>query len=264
MTRRGHLISVAIFTIPIALGGCALPIAVSVASYTFDAFSYAVEGKSVSDLAISNVVGEDCSVLRAVGGNAVCHDYSPEEQRARDRFVAEAKTFDRRANSVSEPTGSYAPAGQTDRESAVLLAANDRGGDAAGKTADGGVVRAIASPDLGISGGALSLPAVDTRAGTIEAPERIEAAANRTTDSSTAVGMLTMDEPQRATALPPLAQALPAIADVSTVAVKTKPTQVASAIGADAAPKSNAPVPPSLAPRLGLELDTMLLTELSN
>ena len=264
MTRRGHFISVAILAIPVALGGCALPIAVSVASYTFDAFSYAVEGKSISDLAISNVVGEDCSVLRVVGGKDVCHDYSLEEQRAHDRFVAEARTFDRHANSVSEPTGSYAPADQTDRESAVLLAANDRGGDAMGKTADGGVERTIASPDPGFSRVVLSLPAVDTRAGTIEAPERIEAAANRTTDSSTAVGMLTMDEPQRATALPPLAQALPAIADVSTVAVKTKPTQVASAIGADAAPKSNAPVPPSLGLRLGLELDTMLLTELSN
>lgn len=54
------------------LTGCALPPAVTVASFVADAVSYVATGKSPTDHAISAVAREDCALLRVVRGEAIC------------------------------------------------------------------------------------------------------------------------------------------------------------------------------------------------
>jgi hypothetical protein len=54
------------------LSGCALPPAVTVASFVADGVSYVATGKSTTDHAISAVVGEDCALLRTVQDKAIC------------------------------------------------------------------------------------------------------------------------------------------------------------------------------------------------
>ena len=61
-------------SIPIvaALGGCAIPPVVTIASLAINAASYASTGKSVSDHGISAVMGEDCALWRVVADRKVC------------------------------------------------------------------------------------------------------------------------------------------------------------------------------------------------
>lgn len=54
------------------LVGCALPPAVTLASFVADGVSYVATGKSTTDHAISAVVGQDCALARVVSGEAVC------------------------------------------------------------------------------------------------------------------------------------------------------------------------------------------------
>lgn len=54
------------------LSGCALPPAVSVASFVADGVSYVITGKSTTDHAISMVVQQDCALLRVVRGKDIC------------------------------------------------------------------------------------------------------------------------------------------------------------------------------------------------
>lgn len=56
------------------LSGCALPPALTIASYAIDGFSYLTSGKSVSDHALSAVTSQDCALFRAVMGNDICRD----------------------------------------------------------------------------------------------------------------------------------------------------------------------------------------------
>ncbi|HKX07721.1 MAG TPA: SPOR domain-containing protein [Stellaceae bacterium] len=57
---------------PILLGGCAIPPAISIASYVLDGISYAATGKSVSDHGISAVAGRDCATFRILKGQNPC------------------------------------------------------------------------------------------------------------------------------------------------------------------------------------------------
>lgn len=57
---------------PILLSGCAIPPAVSIASYVLDGISYAATGKSVSDHGISAVAGRDCATFRILKGQNPC------------------------------------------------------------------------------------------------------------------------------------------------------------------------------------------------
>jgi len=237
MTCRGlFIISVAILCASIPLGGCAIPIVVSVASYSFDAFSYGVEGKSMSDMALSNVMGEDCSMFRVIGGDAICHDYSPQQKQAQDRFLAEAGTSNRHTDRVDMPADFYGSADKAEQANTVLLAATSNDANRV----------SIAPPLASFS---------SSTAASAKIP------ADRTTKSSIAVAILTLDEPQRSAALPRSAQTLPAVAALPTPGANTIPTQLASAIGFLEPPRTNRPEQPMIAPRLGLDLDTMLLTE---
>jgi hypothetical protein len=104
---RGHWTRTpfALVVAPLLLAGCAVPVAVSVASYAFDGFSYATEGKSVSDMAISQVAGQNCAMWRIVRGRAICRDYTPAEQRQIALARAEADNYDPRTNRMGEPVG---------------------------------------------------------------------------------------------------------------------------------------------------------------
>jgi len=57
---------------PIFLSACAIPPAISIASYVLDGVSYAATGKSVSDHGISMVAGRDCATWRLIKGENPC------------------------------------------------------------------------------------------------------------------------------------------------------------------------------------------------
>ena len=61
------------------LGGCLLPPAYHIASWTFTGISYLFTGKSVSDHALSVAMKQDCAIHRIVAGSRVCllHDGEP-------------------------------------------------------------------------------------------------------------------------------------------------------------------------------------------
>ena len=54
------------------LGGCLLPPAYHIASWTFTGISYLFTGKSVSDHALSVAMKQDCAIHRIVAGSNVC------------------------------------------------------------------------------------------------------------------------------------------------------------------------------------------------
>ena len=56
----------------VALSGCAVPAAVSIASYAADGASLVSTGRSVSDHGISILLQQDCALFRFVRGRAVC------------------------------------------------------------------------------------------------------------------------------------------------------------------------------------------------
>ncbi|MEX2628866.1 MAG: hypothetical protein WD341_02930 [Tistlia sp.] len=58
----------------LALGGCALPPALSIASLVLDAGSYAASGKSVADHGISLIAEQDCALLNLVSEGAICRE----------------------------------------------------------------------------------------------------------------------------------------------------------------------------------------------
>jgi len=54
------------------LSGCALPPAVSIASFAADGISYVLTGKNTTDHAISAVVRQDCALIRVVRDKEIC------------------------------------------------------------------------------------------------------------------------------------------------------------------------------------------------
>lgn len=67
--------SLAMIGLPILLGGCGLPPALTAASWAIDGVSYLVSGKSVTDHAISEVAQQDCALFRVVQDREICEDY---------------------------------------------------------------------------------------------------------------------------------------------------------------------------------------------
>ncbi len=62
----------------LGLAGCAMPPAVSIASFALDGISYLATGKSVSDHALSIVTQQDCAMWRLVkegDPRAVCREH---------------------------------------------------------------------------------------------------------------------------------------------------------------------------------------------
>ena len=96
MRRHRLLIIVA----PILLSGCAIPPAISIASYVLDGISYAATGKSVSDHGISAVAGRDCATFRILKGENPCRG---EPTEIRDPAPVDA------GQQATLPTGEPAP-----------------------------------------------------------------------------------------------------------------------------------------------------------
>ncbi len=85
---------------PILLGGCAIPPAITIASYVLDGVSYAATGKSVSDHGISALAGRDCATFRILKGENPCRS---EPTELRDPAPVEA------GQQATLPTGEPAP-----------------------------------------------------------------------------------------------------------------------------------------------------------
>jgi hypothetical protein len=83
--------SLAMIGLPILLGGCGLPPAVTLASWAADGLSYIVSGKSVTDHAISEVAAQDCALFRVVQGHEVCEDFELDDSNG---FILTASSFE--------------------------------------------------------------------------------------------------------------------------------------------------------------------------
>jgi len=59
----------------LALGGCALPVPIQVASWALDGLSYLATDKSVTDHGLSMVTQRDCALLRGLTDGSVCRDW---------------------------------------------------------------------------------------------------------------------------------------------------------------------------------------------
>ena len=234
--RRRILISAAIVTFPPLLAGCAIPLGISVASYTFDAFSYATEGKSISDLALTDVTGEDCAVSRLAQGKAVCRDNTPEEQDKKNRFLADASDFTRYTDRVDDPG---------------VLYARDRT-----------LVQTAAKPDLGQAPAKSAMEVEIAASADIDPNE--SRASYRPRESAEASFLPTSEEsiadqmPGPAAALTRTPQRRTASA-VSPLPSAAKPVQVVNAASTVEASDRSLDDQVSLPPRLGLDLDTVLL-----
>lgn len=66
-------------SMPLWLGGCAIPIAVSVASYAADGALLLTTEKAGTDHLLSIGSGQDCAMWRVVKGREICTDYKPGE-----------------------------------------------------------------------------------------------------------------------------------------------------------------------------------------
>lgn len=71
--------SLVLIGLPILLGGCGLPPAISIASWALDGVSYLASGKSVTDHAISQVAGSDCALFRIVQNREICERIDGDE-----------------------------------------------------------------------------------------------------------------------------------------------------------------------------------------
>lgn len=67
--------SLAMIGLPILLGGCGLPPALTAASWAIDGVSYLVSGKSVTDHALSEVAQQDCALFRIVQDRQICEEF---------------------------------------------------------------------------------------------------------------------------------------------------------------------------------------------
>lgn len=60
------------FALMFGLSGCALPTAVTIASFAADGVSYIATGKSTTDHALSVIAQEDCAMARALEERPIC------------------------------------------------------------------------------------------------------------------------------------------------------------------------------------------------
>jgi len=84
MERSGFLgRQVAILLLPVVLGACALPPAITIASVAFDGMSLAATEKTTSDHVLSALAQNDCALWRIVTSAGICIDSAGQDnQRA--------------------------------------------------------------------------------------------------------------------------------------------------------------------------------------
>jgi hypothetical protein len=80
MGRISGVISAIVLSV--LVGGCTIPVSVTVASWALDGVSYLATNKSITDHGISFIAGQDCAMHRIVTEmdfNALCHKYQDPE-----------------------------------------------------------------------------------------------------------------------------------------------------------------------------------------
>ena len=80
-------------TVALSLTGCAVPIAVSIASYSFSGLSLVATEKGMGDLALSQATAQNCATWRILKGDDICRDYTPEERHEMRLARAEANNY---------------------------------------------------------------------------------------------------------------------------------------------------------------------------
>ncbi len=88
-----HRIPLLTATLGLLLTGCAVPVAVSIASYGFSGLALVATGKGTGDLALSQAVGQNCATWRILKGDDICRDYAPEERHEMRLAQAEANNY---------------------------------------------------------------------------------------------------------------------------------------------------------------------------
>lgn len=121
---------------PILLSGCAIPPAISIASYVLDGISYAATGKSVSDHGISAVAGRDCAAFRILKGQNPCRgepteirDPAPVDAGQQATLPTGEPALTVASTSVENPAAAGLPAA-TPRQRYLVLGSYDNRGSA--------------------------------------------------------------------------------------------------------------------------------------
>lgn len=88
-----HRIPLLTATLGLLLTGCAVPVAVSITSYSFSGLSLVATGKGTGDLALSQATERNCATWRVLKGDDICRDYTPEELHEMRLAQAEANNY---------------------------------------------------------------------------------------------------------------------------------------------------------------------------
>lgn len=101
---------IAFATMTVALGGCALPPALTLASTSADVASYIETGKSFTDRAYSWAARSDCAFLRVLRGGPICFNDPQEEKDEQQLAAASATATSPVATSSASAPANAAPA----------------------------------------------------------------------------------------------------------------------------------------------------------
>ncbi|MFI4988533.1 MAG: SPOR domain-containing protein [Alphaproteobacteria bacterium] len=203
------------------LSGCVVPVAVSIASYSFDGLAYGATGKSVSDMALSQATDQDCSMWRVVRGGEICRDYTPAQRHEMALAAAEANNYDGESRRASEPTYALVPKRSHD---ALVAEVNRTEAEAADRASASIATLDKKTPDKKAGGTATIAFAADG-SGDIEV-----------------VPLAPLIEPKQATPTPPIAASTPEeghpVAATTPATAHAKPAMAQRATVAAAAPAS--------------------------
>jgi len=70
------------FILGLGLSGCAIPPALSIASYFIDIVTYVATGKGPSENIASALIGQDCGLWHLIQGKDICIDYPEQDVSA--------------------------------------------------------------------------------------------------------------------------------------------------------------------------------------
>ena len=74
------------------LAGCGLPPALTIIATVADGISFAANGKSLSDVALSAMTEKDCAVYRIISNNEICREATGDQRPA--KVIVTADTAD--------------------------------------------------------------------------------------------------------------------------------------------------------------------------
>lgn len=107
---------IAILATPLLLGGCGLPVGVSVASLIADGISFAATEKTLTDHGLSLVTNKDCAIWRGIKGEDICAD---SDDLSGDIMVAELPDQSPASEEKAELENSSLPVASVEEETEV-------------------------------------------------------------------------------------------------------------------------------------------------